>query len=135
MMSSQQVNFVVNVAQGCNDIGGIEIKSAIQNLEEVWEEILDIARRKDSIQTLGLELNNEIIAIKPDKIIVISERTGKERPVRKEDVRMDWEILASKGSLRIGEEKSWHGSIVAEFLAELPFIDYTLRPRTLYLRK
>ena len=104
------------------------------DFEEVWGEILEIARRKVSIKTLGMRVENEIISVKSDKIMVVSERTGKERPVRKEDVKMDWEILVNKGSLQIGEEKSWHGSIVAAFLAELPFVGYTLRPRTLYLK-
>ena len=106
----------------------------IPDFEEVWEEILEIARMKDSIKTLDMRVENEIISVKSDRIMVVSERTGKERPVRKEDVKMDWEILASKGSLQIGEENSWHGSIVAAFLAELPFVGYTLRPRTLYLK-
>lgn len=68
--------------------------------------MLNIAYRKINIKTLDKGVNNDY-----------------------------WEILASKGSLRIGKEKSWHGSIVAAFLAGLPFVDYTLRPRTLYLRK
>ena len=110
------------------------MNNKIPDFEDVWEEILEIARRKASIKTLGMRVENEILSVKSDKIMVVSERTGKERPVRKEDVKMDWEILASKGSLQIGEEKSWHGSIVAAFLAELPFVDYTLRPRTLYLK-
>ncbi|MHC1599265.1 MAG: peroxide stress protein YaaA [Candidatus Methanospirareceae archaeon] len=77
----------------------------IPEFEEIWEEILEIARRKVSIETLGMQVENEIIPVKSDRIMVVSERTGKERPVRKEDVKMDWEILASKGSLQIGVEK------------------------------
>lgn len=114
--------------------GGEKIKGKTPDFEEVWKGILDIARTKTSIKTLGMGVDNRIIAVNPDKIIVVSERTGKERAVRKDVVKLDWEILASKGSLRIGEEKSWHGSIVATFLAELPFVDYTLKPRTLYLK-
>lgn len=110
------------------------MNNQIPDFEDVWEEILEIARRKVSIETLGMRVENEILSVKSDRIMVVSERTGKERPVRKEDVKMDWEILASKGTLQIGEEKSWHGSIVAAFLAELPFVGYTLRPRTLYLK-
>lgn len=110
------------------------VNDQIPDFEDVWEEILEIARRKASIKTLGMRVQNEIISVKSDKIMVVSERTSKERPVRKEEVKMDWEILASKGTLQIGEEKSWHGSIVATFLAELPFVGYTLRPRTLYLK-
>ena len=51
--------------------------------------MLNIAYRKINIKTLDKGVNNDY-----------------------------WEILASKGSLRIGKEKSWHGSIVAAFLAE-----------------
>ena len=124
----------MNVALNCNEDLSAIMNNQIPDFEEVWEEILEIARRKASIKTLGMRVENEILSVESDKIMVVSERTGKERPVRKEDVKMDWEILASKGSLQIGEEKSWHGSIVAAFLAELPFVDYTLRPRTLYLK-
>ncbi len=80
-------------------------------------------------------MENQIVEVRPNEILVISERTGKERLVKKEDVRGDWEILVRKGSLRCGEEKSWHGSIVAAFLARLPYVKFTLKPRTLYLRR
>ena len=125
---------MVSVALNCNWISSAIMNNKIPDFEDVWGEILEIARRKASIKTLGMCVENEIISVESDRIMVVSERTGKERPVRKEDVKMDWEILANKGLLQKGEEKSWHGSIVAAFLAELPFVDYTLRPRTLYLK-
>jgi hypothetical protein len=108
--------------------------SDVPTFEKVWEDILEFAERERSVRTLDQKILNRVVDVQKDQIVVVSERTGKERPVKKEDVKADWEILAGKGTLVNGEEKSWHGSIIAAFLAQLPYISYTLRPRTLYLK-
>jgi len=109
--------------------------TTVPDFETVWNDLTEIARRLKTIDTIDMKISNEIVDIKQNAIYVISERTGKKRAVHKEDVRADWEILISKGSLRNGEEKSWHGSIIAAFLSKLPYVGYSLRPRTLYIKR
>ncbi len=106
----------------------------IPPFEKVWNDIVSFAEDQQGVRTLDQKILNKVVSIEKDQIIVVSERTGKERPVKKEDVKADWEILAGKGSLVNGEEKSWHGSIIAAFLAQLPYVSYSLRPRTLYIK-
>lgn len=113
---------------------GVMHKSA----EAVWKDITNLASGKKSISTLSRGVKNKILAVHKDKIVLRSELTKKERTVLKQEFHHFWEILSQHKKLHfphdIEDPKMIRsGSIIISFLARLPYVEHSVKPRVLYL--
>ena len=102
--------------------------------EQVWQQIREIASLSPVIHTLSQKVPNKIIHVDEDAIFVVSERTDREREVEKKMFQMFWEVLEQQGQM-VQEDVPYplHGRIIMAILARLPYVEYSLKPQTLYL--
>ncbi|RLE53980.1 MAG: hypothetical protein DRJ26_02495 [Candidatus Methanomethylicota archaeon] len=94
----------------------------------------------DSISTLGLGIKVKIVDVKDDRIIVYSEKTKKTRVLSKKRFKPFWEALLKRGFLHYKKDlhqSDWAGTgaIIIAFLARLPYIEYSVSPCILYLKR
>lgn len=85
------------------------------NFENVWEDLLEVARMKESIgiHTLTKGVLNQIVSVSNDAIVVRSEKTGKERVLMKEDFRCLWELLRRRRRLDVDDMiKHYRGNVL-----------------------
>jgi len=114
------------------------LEKPVDMFESVWNDIVEVAKRRDSISTLSRGVKNRIVNVKDDMITLRSELTKKERSLMKEEFRRFWEILYGEGKLNflkdIKDPKLVRvGSVIISFLARLPNVEHQLKPRVLYL--
>ena len=106
--------------------------------EAVWDDIMKLAEKR-SISTLSRGVKNQIVSAGHESIVLLSELTQKERVIRKDEIKCFWGILNKKGRLNFVEDLKYDpkllrmGSIVISFFARLPYVEYGLKPRMLYL--
>ena len=106
------------------------------NFEQVWQQILQIARTREEICTLGNRrrgVRNQIVSVHEDGITVVSERTGTKRKLRRRDFQRCWEVLIEDGQLSIPPVHVGNERIIMAFLAHLPNVEYSHEPQTLHL--
>lgn len=108
------------------------------DFEQVWQQILEIARRKknEGIYTLSQDkrrAHNQIVSVMENAIDVVSEKTREQRKLPKRDFRRCWKVLIEDGQLSIPPVHVWNERIIMAFLAYLPNVEYSTRPQTLYL--
>jgi hypothetical protein len=121
------------VSQSQKSLGVVE-----RTAESVWHDITSLAGKDKTITTLSRGVKNKILAVKPDKIVLRSELTKTERSVLKEEFQHFWSILSRQKKLRfphdIKDPKMIRaGSIIISFLARLPYIEHSVKPRVLHL--
>ncbi len=104
--------------------------------DSIWLDIVKILREKEFISTLSSNVRNEIVEIGDEYIIVRSERPlhgiRKIREIRKNDLKIAWNILQKKGFLELQDiEPVLRGrkSITLAILALHPNITYKIKPR------
>lgn len=105
--------------------------------EHVWQDIVNLAKKKKSIATLSRGVKNRILKVQKDRIVLRSEMTKTERHVHKQDVHHFWNILSRKGKLHFPQDIADPamvriGSIMISFLARLPYIEHSTKPRILH---
>jgi hypothetical protein len=113
-------------------------KSAERLFDSVWKDVTKMAGRKKSIPTLSRGIKNSILAVHKDKIVLRSELTKKKRTVMKEEFEHFWELLSRKKRLHFPHDIQdpamvRAGSIIISFLARLPRVQHSIKPRVLYL--
>jgi hypothetical protein len=111
------------------------------DFETVWNDITKMIKKRGSIATLSRGVKNKILKITKNEITLRSELTKKERAITKEEFRDYWDVIEMNGKLNFIEDFKDDpmllrlGSIMISFLARLPYIEYTLKPRMLYITK
>ena len=106
------------------------------DFEQVWQQILEIARTKKPIYTLTQKIRNDISFVNKNTIIVVSEKTGKPRKLSKRDFRKVWDYLRIRKQITCRRDEEvivFNQRIIMSFLACLPNVRVTLRPQTLHL--
>jgi hypothetical protein len=106
--------------------------------DSVWEDVTELAGKSKTISTLSRGVKNTILGVHPEKITLRSELTKKEREILKEEFGMFWEMLSRKKELRFPHDVKdpamvRAGSIIISFLARLPYVEHSVKPRALYL--
>ena len=109
------------------------------DFEEVWQDIIDNLNVGEEVYTLTQRVRNRVTYVGRDSITVMSERTGKERKLKKRDFKPFVEHLLNRRSLDFMQDLSesvWRhkGAIIIAILAKLDYVDYETRPRRLFLR-
>jgi hypothetical protein len=116
----------------------VAVENAIgRTADAVWKDITKLAGKK-TISTLSRGIKNSILKVRPDRIVLRSEMTNTERSVLKEEFDHFWNILSKQKKLRfphdIKEPQMVRaGSIIVSFLARLPYIEHSIKPRVLHL--
>ena len=105
----------------------------ILEFEKVWLQILRCAHEKREVSTLDRGIVNRIVSLTDSAIVVVSEKTKRERSISKKDFQRCWRVLRENGRLFIPPVHVWNERIIMAFLAHLPYVEYSLRPLTLYL--
>ena len=117
----------------------VAVEDALERTADaVWKDILKLAKGNKSISTLSRGIKNSILKVHPDRIVLRSEMTKTERSVMKEEFHHFWNILSRQKKLRfphdIKEPQMVRaGSGVVSFLARLPYIEHSIKPRVLHL--
>ncbi|MBN2330854.1 MAG: hypothetical protein JXC85_03495 [Candidatus Aenigmarchaeota archaeon] len=106
--------------------------------EAVWEDITQLANTSKSVSTLSRGVKNKVLSVHPDRIILRSELTKSERTLLKEEFSHFWGILRAKKKLHFPKDIQdpklvRAGSIIISFLARLPYIEHSVKPRMLHL--
>jgi len=110
----------------------------IQSFEKVWQDILNIARSRKEIKTLVREKINEIVDVFDVSITVKSKETRNKRILPKKDFQYAWDRLRLKkiiGLQDIDPELRGRKSIIFAFLANLPYVNYEIKPLKIQLKE
>jgi hypothetical protein len=105
----------------------------ILEFEEVWPKILRCANKSREVSTLDRGIVNRIVSLTDSAIVVVSEKTKRQRSISKKDFQRCWSVLIADGRLFIPPVHVWNERIIMAFLAHLPYVEYSLRPLTLHL--
>jgi len=113
------------------------LEGAHKSAEAVWRDLTALAGSRKSITTLSRGIRNRILDVRSDRIVLRSDLTKKERHVLKDEFRHFWEILNSRKKLHFPQDIKdpkmvRAGSIIISFLARLPYIEHSVKPRVLY---
>jgi hypothetical protein len=106
--------------------------------DAVWDDITKLAKSTKNISTLSRGVKNKIMSVHPDKIMLRSELTKTERTILKEEFGHFWDVLKAEKKLHFPKDIQdpklvRAGSIIISFLARLPYIEHSVKPRMLYL--
>jgi hypothetical protein len=105
----------------------------IMDFEHVWQQILEIARKRDEICTISQGVPNKILFVHKNAIVVSSERTGNPRYLTKANFIRCWTVLVENGQLSIPPVHVGNERIILALLARLPNVEYSTKPKqTLY---
>lgn len=104
---------------------------------QIWDEIRKLKGR--TLKTLDRQKPFTVVAVTYDKVTVIPQSTGKERPISREGVENAYRHLLVTGRLTLAEiEKDYaprNPVYVAAILAELPGVQYKVKPIRLSIEK
>lgn len=111
------------------------------SFEHVWQQILEIARTRKELRTLGrrgqwMGVRNKIVSVSENAIVVMSETTNRARKLTKSTFRRVWNALTIHRQITCRRDEEVlvpHQRIVMAFLAHLPNVEYSYRPQTLHL--
>jgi len=107
-----------------------------KKFDEVWHDIIELARSDDEISTLVQKKLNYILRVDNEKIIVQSKATENQRELLKENFQYAWNKLIQFGKIVLNDiepELRGRKSIIFTFLEKLPYIEYKTKPLTLQL--
>ena len=114
-------------------------KMYYNNFDEVWRDLREVASQKEKIRTLTQQVPNRIVSVTDSSITVVSERgSGGKRELTRQRFEDFWSKLSEQKSLNFMKDipESLYrpvGAIIIAFLAHLPCVEYTIKPRVLYL--
>lgn len=108
------------------------------SFESVWRDVTGIAKKRKNISTLSKKSSNTIDSVSKSFIKMREGRNRKLITIRKGEFQSYWNVLSRKGVLNFvkdikGRPLIRKGSLIISFLARLPSVEFTLRPRVLHL--
>jgi len=109
-----------------------------RSFDEIWKDILTIARSQTEIRTLVRKFLNFIINVNESKIVVQSKNTENIRNLLKDDFQYAWEKLVQYRKIILNDiepELRGRKSIIFSFLEKLDYVDYKIKPLTLLLKE
>ncbi len=112
--------------------------SAQRTADHMWKDVMNLARSVKTVSTLSRGVKNKILYVHPDRIVLKSELTKAERSIHKDDFQHFWKILSAKKKLHFPKDISdpkmvRAGSVIISFLARLPYVEHSVKPRMLHL--
>lgn len=133
-------NDLIEKQKRFNNVFRLNHESIFMNrsFETVWTDTLAFVRAHKKIKTLDRENENDIINSCNTSITVQSKETGVPRDLSKDDFQYAWDRLVTKRILMLQDidpELRGKKSIIFAFLANLPYIHYTVRPLKLSLNQ
>jgi len=102
-----------------------------QSFEKAWQDILNIARSREEIDTLVRRKVNDIVKVFEASITVRSKETGNNRILPKKDFQYAWNKLMQKRIIELQDiepELRGRKSIIFAFLARLPYVNHEVKP-------
>lgn len=106
--------------------------------DRAWTQIVGVARRRKSIPTLSSKAESRIVDVKANSISVREGKRKRLVVLKKSEFHQFWKVLTKRGVLNFAKDIRGRalirkGSVIVSFMARLPFVEFTLRPRVLHL--
>jgi hypothetical protein len=106
---------------------------------QVWRDISRILRPGSTVETLVQRVRNRVVSLDADGVTLVSERTRKERTIRREKFEFMWNQLTMSGRYVSKDHQPYiHSQMICAILSLLPYVTAhygsSLGPLTLTLR-
>ena len=107
---------------------------------QAWRDISRILRPGSTVETLVQRVRNRVVSLDADGVTLVSERTRKERTIRREQFEFVWTQLTMSGRYVSKDHQPYiHSQMICAILSLLPYVTAhygsSFGPLTLTLRR